>query len=75
MRLHFREMTNPSDKPRAATGDNIERDAETLEDKFGDLAKIYAENRSEAAQLRGAGRAAQHWQKVEKEIDGEDDAD
>ena len=66
-------MTQQPDKPLMTSGENAERDAETLETKFGDLAKTYAQNRSEAAQLRGAVDDAQHWQEVESEIEETED--
>ena len=47
----------------------VESDAATLEGKFGDLATVYAENRSEAAELRGADEDAEHWRDVAEEID------
>ena len=47
---------------------SIKQEAETLERKFGELAATYAENRSEAAQLRGAGEAAEHWSEVKDEV-------
>ena len=65
-------MKHQSGKPQVASCDNVEQDADALENKFGDLAKIYAENRSEAAQLRGADHAARHWRQVKDEIEDSD---
>ena len=65
----FGAMRHQPDKPLVTNGENAERDAETLETKFGDLAKTYAENRLEAAKLRGADDDAEHWQEVESEIE------
>lgn len=50
----------------------VERDAEAIEDKFGPLAEVYAENRSEAAELAGDEAAEQHWKKVEEALGGDD---
>ena len=47
----------------------VEKDADALEAKFGDLARTYAENRSEAAELRGAEGDAKHWREVKEEVE------
>ena len=52
-----------------ASGDPIEQDAVALERKFGEHARTYAENRSDAAALRGADGDAAHWREVVEEID------
>ena len=48
---------------------NIEMDADALEAKFGELAPTYAENRSEAAELRGAEGDAEHWRELKEEVE------
>ena len=50
----------------------VERDAEALEDKFGAFAEVYAENRSDAAELAGDEAAGAHWKKVEEALGDED---
>ena len=48
-------------------------EAESLEQTFGEDARIYAETRSKAAEMRGARSSAEHWQEVEQTL--EEDAD
>jgi hypothetical protein len=61
-----------SDTPSTEPTESVEQEAEKLERKFGDLASTYAENRSEAAELRGAGDAAEHWAQVRDEVSSPD---
>jgi hypothetical protein len=61
-------MTQQSEHRPQVSGDPIEQDANALERKFGEHATTYAENRSEAAELRGADADAEHWREVAEEI-------
>lgn len=42
----------------------IEKDAEQLEEKYESNADVYAETRSEAAQISGDQAARDHWEEV-----------
>ena len=53
----------------------VDEDADALERKYGDLASIYAENRSEAAELRGARHDAEHWREVKEEVADQGDGE
>jgi hypothetical protein len=48
-------------------------DAAAVEAKFGDFADVYAEARSEAAQMTGNEPGEDHWKEVADTVDGEDD--
>ena len=61
-------MTQPQ-MNQPFNGDPVEEDAKTLERKFGEEAATYAENRSEAAELRGAEDDAEHWREVAEDIE------
>lgn len=50
----------------------VDQDAEAIAGKFGPFAEVYAENRSDAAELAGDEAAEEHWRKVEQALDGED---
>ena len=47
----------------------IESDAESIQEKYGEDADLYAETRSEAASQAGRKQDAKHWQRVAKEVD------
>ena len=47
----------------------IENDAEAIKDKFGPFAEVYADNRSDAAELAGDDAAGEHWKKVGETLD------
>jgi hypothetical protein len=59
------------------TGDrkrsSVERDAELVEQKFGPFANVYAETRSEAAEIAGNAAAEEHWQEVAAKVDDDPD--
>ena len=52
-------MATGNDKKR-----RVEQDAEDLERKFGEFANVYAETRSEAAEIAGDEAAEEHWEQV-----------
>ena len=52
-------MATGNDKKRRP-----EQDAEDLERKFGEFADVYAETRSEAAEIAGDEAAEEHWEQV-----------
>jgi hypothetical protein len=56
------------DQTQDSRPNSITQDAAELESKFGELAPTYAENRAEAAKLRGADSAAEHWLEVEEQV-------
>jgi hydroxymethylpyrimidine/phosphomethylpyrimidine kinase len=44
--------------------ESVESDVEAIKQKFGPLAEVYAENRSEAAAAAGNQAGEQHWKTV-----------
>ena len=58
-------MTEQTDEQKI----DVANEAEKLEQKYGELASIYAENRAEAASLRGADQDAELWHEVEDEVE------
>ena len=51
----------PSEKPR---NESAENDADAIKQKFGPLAEVYAESRSEAAAAAGNHAGEKHWKHV-----------
>ena len=49
----------------------VQVDAEKLKNKFGDCSDIYAEERTEAAELAGENEEARHWEKVADSLEPE----
>lgn len=49
----------------------VEKDAEVLQEKFGPFADVYAQARSEAAEIAGDEAAGVHWQDVAATVDDE----
>jgi hydroxymethylpyrimidine/phosphomethylpyrimidine kinase len=43
---------------------SVEKDVDAIKQKFGPLAEVYAENRSEAAAAAGDQAGEQHWKTV-----------
>lgn len=60
----------PTEKPKPTT---VKEDAQALERKFGALAEVYAETRSEAAEIAGDEAAEEHWRQVAASIDDQSD--
>ena len=58
----------PIDQSSDAANNPVDRDADMLTLKYGDCAETYAQNRAEAAKLRGADMDAKHWSEVEEEV-------
>ena len=56
----------PTERPEATI---VKKDAEASEQKFGALADVYAETRSEAAEVAGDEAGEEHWRKVAATID------
>ncbi|HKX91578.1 MAG TPA: hypothetical protein VJM15_04035 [Sphingomicrobium sp.] len=58
-----------------ATADRDERktedDAQAVKDKFGSFADVYAESRSDAAEITGDEAAEQHWDEVAATVQDE----
>jgi hypothetical protein len=52
---------------------NTEKDAQAVKDKFGPFADIYAESRSDAAEVTGDEAAEQHWDEVAATVQDERD--
>jgi hypothetical protein len=44
--------------------ESVENDVDAIKQKFGPLAEVYAENRSEAAAAAGNQAGEQHWKTV-----------
>ena len=63
------EALNELRKPPASIDDGIEK----LKQKFGDEADVYAENRSDAAELADNRRDAERWDEIAAKLreDGE----
>ncbi|MFL6728416.1 MAG: hypothetical protein ACJ8E3_01415 [Sphingomicrobium sp.] len=49
-----------------------EKDASAVEAKFGDFADVYAEARSEAAEIAGNKPGKHHWEEVAANVDDDD---
>ena len=60
-------MKRPEDKQMRSK--SIHQDADTVEQKYGEDAAIYAETRSEAAEQAGATMRADHWDRVSAEVE------
>lgn len=48
------------------------KDAEALEDKFGAFAAVYAQARSEAAEIAGDTAGEDHWEAVAESLEEND---
>jgi len=51
----------------------VEKDADAVEQKFGQFADVYAEARSEAAQIAGHQTDKEHWQEVAATVEESDE--
>ena len=60
----------PTTKPQT-TG--VAKDADALEDKFGEFADVYAETRREAAEMAGRETDTKHWEKVAATVEEPDE--
>jgi hypothetical protein len=62
---------DPDGKPDA---ERLIEDARTVEEKYGPFAEVYAESRSEAADIAGDEAAKKHWESVADTVeeDGDD---
>ncbi len=58
-----------SEKPES---DRLDSDLEAIKGKFGPLAEVYAENRSEAAARAGNAEGEDHWKNVADRAEGDD---
>ena len=51
----------PAESPEA---ERLESDVDTIKKRFGPLAEVYAESRSEAAGMAGNEAGEQHWKTI-----------
>ena len=49
----------------------VEHDAEVLKEEFGEFAEVYAETRSEAADIAGEKADEDYWRKVAQNVEQE----
>ena len=54
---------------RDAHPDRVQADARKLQEKFGECSDIYAEERSEAAEMAGDEASARHWGEVADKLE------